>query len=241
MTPDPRSFAAACLRTLVLPVVGILGLWLLRGWLLERGIEQGLLWLAVWLALLGFEVRFAVTLHRLLLLGPGSVAGWGLAWSGREGRYLGCCVVAYLLAAAAGSGAALVVGLPLSIVDLDQQPWARIAMTLVVVSPMLYLLARWSLLFPALAIDRRCDLGTAWQWSRGRGIRLLMCVVVPPATVGFAGPVVLKQADSLGASILVGLCTAIALAFAVVLVTRAYRLVAPTARVPHAPRVAVPA
>ncbi|MGH8669065.1 MAG: hypothetical protein ACREUN_09835 [Burkholderiales bacterium] len=129
-----------------------------------------------------FFTLFAVTCHRLVLLDPESVAREPrLRWTRRETRFFLWVVAGWLVI--------LALMLPLLTVVLgvwatasgspgDGPEWVYGVAQL----PLLYLLGRLCILFPATAVDRDppADLRWAWRLTSGNGWRLLVIVGLLP-------------------------------------------------------------
>jgi hypothetical protein len=134
-------------------------------------------------------VLFAVTCHRVVLLGVDSIpTRWGLYWSHRETRYLGWTIAIGLIV--------VVVSLPLfyiaykfmsielltEVTNVSSTVWNLVMF--VFMFPSTYLLSRWSLVLPSTAIDRRPSLDSAWDLSHGNGWRLAILLGAPPLLLG---------------------------------------------------------
>ncbi|MEN1728813.1 MAG: hypothetical protein AAGJ52_10290 [Pseudomonadota bacterium] len=128
----------------------------------------------------------AVTTHRLVLLGRGSVGPWGLTrWTARESSFFLHWVLLLLLMIASTS----VVVLLLSLLP----PFAMAAGAWVC---LLFIATRFSLLFPAIAVGDRTSLKLAWRLSAKHQWQLFVVVVAFPLLLGV--PLLLT---TLGASI----------------------------------------
>jgi hypothetical protein len=124
----------------------------------------------------------AVAVHRVMLLGQGSVSSSNglLSWTPRETHYLGRSLALLVIA--------LVVSrLPVSVLEHIMErglpdPWGLLsafsAPFFAVVS--VYVLSRLNLVLPATAIDEQHNFRWAWQRSRGHGLRLLVVVGLFP-------------------------------------------------------------
>lgn len=121
-------------------------------------------------------VGFAVTCHRLVLLGDSSVAKYGiLGWSGREFRFLGWCIkigiVVGLIFFLIGIISAMVSSYYIPII----QP-----MMVIMMIPIIYFSSRIILLFPATAVDKKYNLKWAYQLTDGNGFRMVVVVALIP-------------------------------------------------------------
>lgn len=122
------------------------------------------------LVLVGFLIQtiFAITTHRIILLGKGSTPEWGLrSWSKRE--------TYFLLHAVALTG--LMYLLIIGPVQLDFVPMVFIPIALIFI---LWLWARFSLVFPGIAIDQGVSFKTSWYLTKDYQLLMLLVVVAFP-------------------------------------------------------------
>ena len=153
----------ALARALLIPALGYLGF----EWLRLNASSDAIKGLAMILQLMAHTV-FAVTTHRILLLGDQSVPSWGLqSWTRRETLFLlqvllvsFCLVPLLLLAALPGIGILLAIGAGLLVVS------------------------RLSLVFPAAAVEQPLTIPEAWALSAPHQFPLLLMVSVVPALLG---------------------------------------------------------
>lgn len=143
-------------------------------------------------------IHFIVTCHRLILLGDESVARFGpLKWTWRETRFVGwfvaivACII--LISIPAGFLLSLVL-LPFGEFSayLDES-WA----SNLLLAPFLYVMARWSLVIPATAVDKRPDLRWAWRCSHGNGWRLALVVWLLPWITSSAHELLVREQSTL--------------------------------------------
>ena len=130
----------------------------------------------------GFAMPIAISCHRLVILGVGSLpSAWGLFWSRRETRFLGWSAliggIAWVLLLVAAFSLEYGV-LPLSLV-----------LIFVPVANLVYVIPRLSLVLPATAIGQRPTLKGSWRLSRSNGWRLVLVMLLPsllliPLSVG---------------------------------------------------------
>ena len=182
-----------------------------------------LLWGVIALHLLVF-VLFAVSCHRLVLLDTVTVAKAPLPrWTRRETRFLWRFIVLWFVSAAVGfTCIALLTFAVFPWLKKIEPTWLASLATLLFMLPMYYILARLSLVLPATAVDRRVNLGWAWELSEGNSWRLLLVVGVlpwivsiPAYLIDFAGPnvVVTVAMTMLGAALLTVEISALSLAY----------------------------
>lgn len=153
---------------------------------IAMGRVRGDLWWTIALSLADFlvYVLYAVSCHRIVLLGPQSLANrWGVYWSGRELRFVGWSVAIGLLASlpalpllAAMYGVSKAPGIDFVNWVPELPSWA---ITWIAYAPVLYVASRASLVLPATAIGRRPGLGHSWALSRHNGWRLTIALAIP--------------------------------------------------------------
>lgn len=121
------------------------------------------------IAALPFYALFAVSCHRVIILGDRSLPNpYGLFWSYRETRFLGWLLVLGFLA--------IVFSIPaLVLAFLVPSNLAGIALFLVST----YFGVRFSLVLPATAVDDSPSLSDSWNSTSGNGVVLLLAVSVP--------------------------------------------------------------
>jgi hypothetical protein len=120
---------------------------------------------------------FAVGWHRLILLGPRAGGGLGITLGRREIAYLGrmwLCFIATILFSMVFSFveyqlAGMLGANPDSFVIIASAGYGLIV---------LYVIARISPGFAALAVDQRLGFGAAWQATRGEGFRIFVIYIL---------------------------------------------------------------
>ena len=160
----------------------------LAGALLETVVGHNALGKAPWfvvtlvvMASFALSVLFAITCHRMVLLGKSAVPKFGVYhWSMRETRFFGwsCLLTVVILA--------IVVGLALMFLFasfFSYVNWLILGVYLAVL-PAVYVAARLALLLPATAVDERHGLVWAWELSRGNGWRLVTTLALAPIIFG---------------------------------------------------------
>ncbi|MBI5249668.1 MAG: hypothetical protein HY912_09250 [Desulfomonile tiedjei] len=123
---------------------------------------------------------FAVTCHRLIIMGDDSVSKYGLSgWSPRETRFVGWLLLGYVCFLAVGAAVGIpVFGLAL-LLGLPSRPWVVIV-TILVTIPCVYVFARISILLPATAVDERPNIKWAVDTTENNGWRLVLIVSILP-------------------------------------------------------------
>ncbi len=130
-------------------------------------------------------VLFAVTCHRIVLLGDQPVPRYGIIkWSMRETRFLfwllGIYVVGFTIFPLAAFSTMYVA--------ISEYYWLLVLLLLLLLIVILgcYVLARLSLIFPATAVDQRPDIKWAWGRSSDNGWRLVVIVGLLPFVTSLA-------------------------------------------------------
>jgi hypothetical protein len=154
----------------------------------SRDVPTFATWLLVALSVVVFCL-FAVICHRLVLLDPTSEArSMTPRWSYRETRFFLLMIAVWFI----GVAVLLIVSTVLMNVPdtwLNSLPGPgrrRSWISFVAVLPVLYVVARLSLIFPATAVDRRVNLLWSWRLTQNNGWRLFLVVAVLPWAVSQA-------------------------------------------------------
>lgn len=143
----------------------------------------------IWIIILGLAgVLFAITCHRLVLLGNESVPKYGLAsWTARETRFVGWTLAAFGFAAFFGFIVNIPVLVLIAALSGNSGPppalWVASACGILAWIPGYYLFARLSILLPATAVDERPSVVWARQLTRGNGWRLFLIVILLPVFI----------------------------------------------------------
>ena len=113
---------------------------------------------------IGIQTIFAITTHRMVLLGPASVPNWGVyTWSKRETFF-----ALHLI------GLAIIL-IPIGFLSLIPTIGIVIAVALIC-----WLLGRLSLVFPAIAIDQGVSFKYSWELTKNRNILMFLVVIIFP-------------------------------------------------------------
>ncbi len=140
---------------------------LLLGYLAGPEMGGGLMVLLSLLYLVVYAV-IAVITHRVILLGPESVAEWGLSLPQKREFYF----ILYSI----GLGLCMIpVGLFAMII-----PVVGVVVSVLV---MLYLIARLSLVFPAIATDQDWSFSDSWKATKKHQPLMIVVIVVVPLVV----------------------------------------------------------
>lgn len=167
-------------QALILVSMSLVGLELVYAYLLapDPSLFTSMLYIIPYVILF---TLFAVTCHRIVLLGNSEVPKYGiLSWSQRETRFIGWTIVGYLfftlITMFVGVFAIPVIATSFSAVFAYVIP-------LVVLVPGGYVLSRLSILLPATAVDERPNLKWAWNITSGNGWKLFLIVALLPQLV----------------------------------------------------------
>lgn len=116
---------------------------------------------------------FAITTHRMVLLGADAVPEWGITrWSRRETSFALHLIGVSLLAIPASLPAVI--------------PYVGVVITIVLLC---WLMGRLSLVFPGIAVDDEFSFGKSWELTEDHQLLMFLVVVVFPLIV--AVPVIL--------------------------------------------------
>lgn len=126
-------------------------------------------------------ILFAITCHRLVLMGDQGVPDYGLLkWTQRETRYLGWFIAIIFIC---GLSYGVINGLIVSNTIDDGDTGVLIDTTnpdgllsYLAYIPILYIFSRLSVLYPATAVDQQWSLKWAWGLSINNGWRLTLVV-----------------------------------------------------------------
>lgn len=183
----PWHQRGALLRTLLLPALG----WVLlsrlgQDWVQESWIRAIPIWI-VWGVLYTF---FAVTCHRLVLLGERAVPHFGLMqFTRRELRFLLLLALIYIVY----MFVMLVGGTVLGSVAINVLPngservpkYISVAFVWMSFAVSGFVFARFGVVLPATALDKKHGLKWAWQLSHGNGLRLFFLVGLIPYALSY--------------------------------------------------------
>ena len=135
------------------------------------------IWLLYFLHIVLFTL-FAVTCHRLVLLNQRSFASVLLPpWTWRETRFIFFFFALWLVTTGIVVVAlTLIANLWIPLFGEPGGAW----FSWIAKIPMLYLFARFCLVFPATAVDRKVNLKWSWALTRRNGWRLFTVVAVLP-------------------------------------------------------------
>jgi len=190
-------------------------------------------------------ILFAITCHRLALVGDSGVAAYGnLGWGKRELRFLGWCVMVSL------AYALLIMLLPITFQimqfnralqdsgqfpsDLADSFWYKNVMY-VLFLPSIYLIARFSPVFPATAVDRQVNMKWAWNLTKKNGLRLTVVVGILPWVFTYFQGLLLRENATLAEELTIALIGLIFLAVEVVALSFSYKHLTETEGKPIAP------
>ncbi|WP_152415382.1 hypothetical protein [Caenispirillum salinarum] len=152
------------------------------------------------LAYFAMSLPFLVGWYRLVVLGPGAVAGrFPLAFTRLEGRFLLWMVVIglVLVVPLVISGA---IAVPFATGDISGTQVSPVPMLLAVAMFILLILAslRLSFVFPAIAAEEPVSFARAWEITKGNSLRLLGLMALVHVPVLVFGAIIEAFAVGLG-------------------------------------------
>jgi len=161
------------------------------------------------LSLVGIVVHtiFAVTTHRITLLGPQSVTRWGMfAWSRRESSF-----VLHLF------------GLGLMMIPLVLFAVVPYVGWVIAFGGMFWLAGRLSLVFPAIAVDHEISFRKSWEMTDRHQSLMLFVVIVFPLLL--SAPAMLLATFVPAAFLVTSVLTSLSTVFTVATLSAAYRFI----------------
>jgi hypothetical protein len=172
----PWSKRSRLARAVAAPATALIVIgmyWAYSGYL--AGTYGSVLWVLLYALAL---TPFAVACHRVLLLGDESLPRYGIMkWTMREGRYLAWLLAAWLLGFLATMFLMMTIGTIVINVFNIPRAWMEVGWFLGSFQVLgTYVLARLSLILPAIALDGRPSLSRIWRLSDGNGWRLTVVV-----------------------------------------------------------------
>lgn len=153
-------------KALVLPVTVIVAL----GAIPRHDLGVALVLVLTAVRLLVYSI-LAITTHRMILLGPQAVAEWGV--------YLPQKREFYFMLVSIGMGLTMV---PFGVLTL-----IPVIGLVVAVIGMVYTLARLSLVFPAIATDRRWSFADSWKATQSHQVLMIVVVGIFPFILSVPG------------------------------------------------------
>ncbi|MBQ0759244.1 MAG: hypothetical protein KBT72_06290 [Zhongshania sp.] len=113
---------------------------------------------------IGVQAIFAITTHRVVLLGPSSVSTWGItSWTKRETAF-----VLHIL------GLSLLM-IPFGLVGIVPVVGAVVALFLIC-----WVTGRLSLVFPGIAVDKGVSFKESWEMTENYQILMFLVVILFP-------------------------------------------------------------
>ena len=183
----------------------------------------------IWYLLLALEsslqVIFAITTHRIVLLGKESVPEWGLrSWSKRETFY---CLHALSLLMISTVPLALAL-IPFEVaaavsVSLGLIPFVGAAIALVTI---FWVCSRLSLVFPGIAVDKGVSFQMSWDLTKDYQLLMLLVIIVCPVLLAI--PIILLSLipyTLILTNILINFISTMVIVFEVAALSMAYQLI----------------
>lgn len=156
------EYKVAFIKALIIPFV----LLMLITYGMAQDIHAGLVVLLAVLAYL-IQAVFAITTHRIILLGRDSVPEWGIyKLTKREIKF-----VLYMI------------GLILAMIPFSPFVFIPHVGAIMFVCVILYFVSRLSLVFPAIATDEPISFGDSWENTRHYQLFMLLVLVVFPGII----------------------------------------------------------
>lgn len=158
------------------------------------------------IAKIAIQTVFAITTHRVVLLGPESVPKWGLtSWSKRETFF-----------------AFHIVGLYLIIIFLSFLGAIPVLGAILALVVLCWLIGRLSLVFPGIAVDKGVSFNLSWELTKNYQLLMFLVVIVFPLLLTI--PIVLVTLVP-HAFLLSSLLSTFVLVFEVAALSMAYLLI----------------
>lgn len=122
---------------------------------------------------IGVQAVFAITTHRVLLLGPGSVSPWGItSWTKRETFFV-----------------LHVIGLGLLMIPIALIGIIPVVGTIAALVLICWVTGRLSLVFPGIAVDEGVSFKLSWEMTEDYQMLMFLVVILFP--IMLAVPVIL--------------------------------------------------
>lgn len=151
----------------------------------------------------------AVTIHRIVLLGPNSVKEWSLYFPGS--RELSFFINSFLIG---------LILIPVGLTSLIPGIGEYVSVIVGV-----YIIGRLSLVFPSIATDSPLSISDSWSATQGHKVLMLVVVAVFPITLSIP-ELVIARIPSVEFSIIVAnILSLVAMVFIVAALSESYRLI----------------
>ncbi len=214
---------AHLLRALAVPVVIMIAV----AYLFNFADDNPLQWVEAFFSM-AIYVLFAVTCHRLALLGDQGVPQYGLLkWTQRETRFYGWGLLLMILFLVPFWILNLIVAnffIPTSATQLEEFDLPRIWFLFYLSSlPLIYSISRLTVVYPATALERQVNLKWAWNLTRDNGWRLTLVVGMPPIIFTYAETLLLREQITSAEEFIVMLFRFVLLAVEIVALSFSYK------------------
>ncbi len=164
----------------------------------------------LWVLYTGVYAVFAITTHRILLLGEDSVSEWGLrAWTARETSF-----------------ALHLIGISLLFFPLGMLAVVPFVGAVVALLLGCWIAGRLSLVFPGIAVERGVSFGQSWEETEHHQLLMFLVVLVVPVLLALPG--LLLHFFPFG-HVLTSVFSTLVVVFEVAALSMAYRLIMSTA------------
>ncbi len=169
-------------------------------------------------------VYFAVTCHRIIILGTESVPSFGLRkWSMRETRFtawaVGMMLLIILLFILFSYSPYL-----LFLTQFEHGDYLIYLLYLFFIPTVIYIISRLGIIFPATAVDEMQTIKWAWAITRGNGWRLVIVFAALPLLSGFVQSILIESTDTnIPSEIIISLLGYIILVIEIALLSLTYK------------------
>ncbi len=184
---------------------------------------DAMVWVALWT--MAFS-PFALTCHRVLLLGNDSLPQYGIMrLTKREMKFLAWLSAIGLIGFLVKAISIMTIGSVLVNAIEIQNDWlVRILKGADVLAA--YLVARLSLILPSIALDEQLSLSHVWHLSQGNGIRLTIILVGLPWLLAYYGQFIFPEEMNLAQVTLCSILYCVALLVEVAVLSFSYKALA---------------
>lgn len=142
-------------------------------------------------------VYFAVTCHRIIILGSESVPSFGLRkWSMRETRFTAWAVGMMLLIISLFYIIFSYSPYLLFLTEFEHGDYLIYLLYILVIPTVIYIISRLGIIFPATAVDEMQTIKWAWQITRGNGWRLVIVFTALPLLSGSVQAILIESIDT---------------------------------------------
>lgn len=177
-------YKSVFMRNLIWPITGMIIIRLL--WMyVDVDWSIRFFWVTYFLHCIFFAF-FAITCHRTVLLGEGSVSEYGFyKWTQWEVRFFGLLILLYVILKFVVSLSVEYVLSFFTSFNPENNESYYFLLDFFINIPLFYLFSRFSLVFPATATKKQYTLNQSWNETRGNGLRAAIAVGYFPLCINF--------------------------------------------------------